>query len=338
MSPSLGTGFALALASGVISGGCMLPIRLLRRWRWENLWLVFSIVALVIVPWSLALLLIPDLRATYQSVPRAQFAVPVLFGVGWGLAQVLFGLTIARLGLALGYAIVMGFVSVLGTLVPLAAHEGSCCVSNALTLWGIGAMALGIAVSGWAGRLREQARSANNHACRSIAYGPALVLAVACGLLSPMLNYAFAFSEPIRSAALQRGASPATAGYAVWPIVLTAGFLPNAAYSLYLLRRNRTGKLFKDGYADAALAIGMGMLWMGSLALYGMGAARMGELGTSVGWGIVQAIALITATLLGGLTREWMGAGQKAGWLRFAGVALLVIATFLMAGGAASKS
>ncbi len=148
-----------------------------------------------------------------------------------------------------------------------------------------------------------------------------------------MLNYAFAFSDQIRSTALGRGAPTQFAGYAVWPVVLTAGFLPNVVYSLYLLHKNRTGKLFKHGYTDAALAIVMGILWMGSLALYGMSAATLGNLGTSVGWGIVQALALLTAAILGSVTREWTGAGRNAGQLRLAGIALLLIATFLMASG-----
>jgi L-rhamnose-H+ transport protein len=198
-------------------------------------------------------------------------------------------------------------------------------------------MALGIVVSAWAGRRREDFYRANATASWSVSYAPALFLAIACGVLSPMLNYAFAFSEQIRSAALQCGASPATAGYAVWPIVLTAGFLPNLAYSLHLLRKNRTSRLFKRGYSDAALASGMGVLWMGSLACYGMSAARLGDLGTSVGWGIVQAIALITATLLGGMTQEWVGMGRITGRLQLSGIALLIIATFLMASGAAPR-
>jgi L-rhamnose-H+ transport protein len=310
----------------------MLPMTLLRHWQWENSWLVFSLVALLIVPWSLALFLIPELLAIYLSMPAVRFVEPVLCGVGWGLAQVLFGLTIARLGLALGYGIVMGFVSVLGTLIPLAAQERTRYESNPLIFWGVGAMALGIAASGWAGRLRERACRAQQDR-RSIAYGPALTLAVTCGLLSPMLNYAFVFSEPIRSATLQRGTSAAIAGYAIWPIVLTAGFLPNVAYSVYLLRKNQTGRLFKYR-EDVTPATVMGILWMGSLALYGMSTARMGDLGTSVGWGIVQAVALITATILGALRREWAGAGQNAAGLRLAGVGLFMIAIFLMASAA----
>ena len=35
------------------------------------------------------------------------------------------------------------------------------------------------------------------------------------------------------------------AAYAVWPIGLAGGLLPNIGYSIYLLRRNRTGALFQ---------------------------------------------------------------------------------------------
>ena len=121
-------------------------------------------------------------------------------------------------------------------LVPLA-HQRPLYQGNGLTFWGVGLMALGVAALGWAGLLRERASSPNGGGGRSIAYGPGLVWAIACGLLSPMLNYAFAFSDQIPSAALQRDAPPEFAGYAVWPVVLTAGFLPNVVYSLYCFTR-----------------------------------------------------------------------------------------------------
>src|SRR4249919_1625263 len=108
MSESFSAGLGFALVSGIASGGCMLPMKLQRRWKWENFWLVFSVVALVLIPWSLALLLIPKLHSVYSSLRAGQFAAPVLFGAAWGFAQILFGLTIARLGLALSYAIIMG--------------------------------------------------------------------------------------------------------------------------------------------------------------------------------------------------------------------------------------
>jgi L-rhamnose-H+ transport protein len=264
MRESLWIGLAFALAAGVMSGGCMVPLKFLRYWKWENMWLVFSVVALLILPWTLALLLVPELSSVYGSIPLGQWTAPALFGFGWGSAQVLFGLTISRLGLALGYAIVMGFVSVLGTLVPFTLQANARTNSNIFNLSGVAAMAAGILALGCAGRLRERLCDSTQQTSRPrTAYQSAVLLAIACGLISPMLNYSFAFAEPVRFAAVRSGTPNALAGCAVWPITLTAGFLPNALYSLYLLKKNRSWKLFRFGFTDAALAATIGILWMG---------------------------------------------------------------------------
>ena len=76
-------------------------------------------MSLAILPWTLALALVRHVGAIYAALPGAAFVAPVCFGAGWGIAQVLFGLSIARLGLALGYAIIVGLGALLGTLVPL---------------------------------------------------------------------------------------------------------------------------------------------------------------------------------------------------------------------------
>ena len=296
------------------------------------MWLLFSAVALVVLPSTLALLLVRHLWSVYARVPLSQWIIPLLFGFGWGLAQALFGLTIARLGLALGYAIVMGFVSVLGTLVPLLAQPHARNKSNSLAVSGIVIMAAGVAALGWAGRLREKSANLKQPPIGpKITFRSAIVLAIACGVFAPMLNYSFAFAEPIRSAAVASGTPRALAGYAVWPITLTAGFLPNLLYCCYLLRKNRSWKLFRSGSRDLGLATAMGVLWMGSLSLYGMCAALLGDLGTSLGWGIVQALTILAAAALGSFTHEWAGVSSTTSHIRSAGLALLVLATFLMA-------
>src|SRR5580698_1322668 len=99
MTTSLPTGIALTLVAGLMSGNCMLPMKFNRSWKWENTWLVFSVVSLVILPWALALGLVDHLFETYSALSFIQIAVPFLFGAGWGIAQVLFGISVHRLGL-----------------------------------------------------------------------------------------------------------------------------------------------------------------------------------------------------------------------------------------------
>ena len=76
-------GVLLAMAGGVMVGNCMVPLNYLRTWRWENAWIVFSIVALLVLPWSLAFLRVPHLLAVYSQVNSSSFVMPFVYGAGW---------------------------------------------------------------------------------------------------------------------------------------------------------------------------------------------------------------------------------------------------------------
>ena len=91
MSTMVLGGLGLTLVAGLLSGNCMLPMKFAKRWQWENVWLVFSMVSLVILPWTLALTLAGHLGEIYGALEPRQLALPFLLGAGWGIAQVLFG-------------------------------------------------------------------------------------------------------------------------------------------------------------------------------------------------------------------------------------------------------
>src|SRR6202041_975501 len=114
-----------------------------------------------------------------------------------------------------------------------------------LILTGVAVMILGIAVSARAGKARE---GAAKPVAGDGSYAAALATAVLCGLMAPMLNFAFAFGQGIAEEAVRQGASPSVAGYAVWPVALLGGLIPNAAYSFWLLSRNHTWKSFRGDW------------------------------------------------------------------------------------------
>ena len=329
MNTSVLAGLGLSLIAGVMAGNCMLPLKFVRKWKWENSWLLFTLTSLLIFPWMLGFARGGDLMALYRSLPASAFIVPVAFGMSWGVAQVLFGLSVARLGMALGFAIVIGMGSLLGTLVPIFFQRPEVLASGrgALILAGLAAMVAGIVISARAGRLREVPAEGE----RPSRYGPALAMAIVCGFLAPMLNYSFAFAEAIGQAAVKAGVAPVDSAYTIWPIALTAGMVPNLAYSLYLLTKNRTWGLFRTEPRAGALAIGMGVLWMGAMSLYGVAASLLGELGTSVGWALFQIFIIMSANASGLITGEWKSAPAQARGLLWKGLALLAVATVVIA-------
>jgi L-rhamnose-H+ transport protein len=333
MTQSLTIGITMILLAGLMAGDCMLPLKFNRSWRWENTWLIFSLFSLLVLPWALALSLVHHLFQAYGTLGLSQLAVPIIFGAGWGIAQVLFGLSIQRLGLGLAYAIVIGLGTLLGTLVPLFIQHRSQVTRAILVevLAGIIVMLIGITLSARAGQIREHGHATIGTVRASGGYNAAVALAFLCGILAPMLNYSFAFAQDIAHAAVRVGNSEIRAAYAVWPIGLAGGLLPNVGFSIYLLRKNRTARLYGSINRDIVWALLMAVLWMGAFALYGMSATYLGSFGTSIGWGLFQIFMIMTATLSGVVTGEWNGASRSAKYLLGLSLACLTCATALLA-------
>ncbi len=333
MSTSVWIGLGLSLVAGLMAGICMLPSKFVKRWQWENMWFLFTLVSLVAAPGLLTALTVNGAVSLYASIPARDYARPFLFGFGWGIAQVLFGLSIARLGMALGYAVIIGLGALLGTLAPIVFQRPGVLATGkgVLILCGVAVMVSGIAVAGKAGRMREQSTKAGPNPAAGSAYVTALAIAILCGVLAPMLNFSLAFGQEIAVAAMRLGTSAANAAYAVWPVALLGGLTPNLGYSIYLLNRNRTWDRFKTGSPDAWFPVLMGILWMGAIAVYGTAAAYLGDLGTSVGWGLFQIFMIMTANGSGIIMGEWQGASRRAFTLLITGLGLLAAATVLMA-------
>jgi hypothetical protein len=98
----IGLGIAGVLLGGFLNGSWVLPMKRLTAWRWENTWLTFSILGLVVIPWIVAAVTVPQLGAILTGTSGSTLARVLLFGFGWGAGNVLFGLGVSRLGIAVG--------------------------------------------------------------------------------------------------------------------------------------------------------------------------------------------------------------------------------------------
>ena len=215
MSGNYFLGYILVFAAGALQGTFMLPMKFLKRWSWENIWLVFSTAAYLIFPWMLAIIAIPNLRAVYASTSSGSLVLVGLFGLGWGLGTLTFGLGAARLGMALGFAVIIGLTAVTGSLIPMIvlSPERLTQPQGRLTMGALALVVLGIFLCAWAGKLRDAGRDqAASHGHRSYAVG--LIICIVSGLLSACANLGFAFGSEVVTKAIQHGASEALAGNA----------------------------------------------------------------------------------------------------------------------------
>ena len=310
-------GTITVLFGGVLEGSFTLPMIYTRRWSWENTWAIYSLVGLLVIPWWAASASVPSLPALYRSVPLSTLGMIVLFGFGWGVANVLFGLAVPRVGMAISFAIVVGMSAALGALIPLLILTPARLFSPAgyYVVAGLLLAIVGIILLGVAGRRRErtQTHSSSPAPAKHNSALSGLTFCILGGMLAPMLNFSFAFGSNVVRHALAQGAAHSVANYTIWSIALTGGFLSNAGFALFQLIRNRTWSAFFQGdsathWCASAL---MGVLWTGGLLLYGRGADALGPLGPIIGWPIFQISMILISSLWGSLRGEWRNSSPQ---------------------------
>jgi L-rhamnose-H+ transport protein len=318
------------LLGGVFQGSFALPMKRMLRWRWENTWLIYSAAGMVALPWLLVAATVPHPPDILRLTPRAILAAVMLFGFGWGVGSTLFGLGIDRVGIGLGFAVILGITASLGSLLPLIVLSPQRVFTSQgyRLMTGLVVVLGGIVLCSIAGAERERKTAQVKPAARSD-FWPGLALCVASGVCSPMLNFSFVFGNHLRDLTLKLGARPQMASNLVWALALSAGFLANGGYCVYLLRKNRTWGLFGRERAPAVYWPGgllMGFLWFAGIVVYGVGAAGLGALGGIVGWPLFMAMIIITANLWGVLSGEWKGSPPTTYVYSWSGITLLLLA------------
>jgi L-rhamnose-H+ transport protein len=304
-------GLLLTLIAGAMGGSFALPMRYMKKWAWENIWAVWSLVALILIPWLLALATVPHLTAVYEAVGARALLLPCVFGLLWGISSFLFGLGIDLAGMSLTFAVVNGLSSAIGSWVPMVVlHPGRILtVGGVIVSLGVLGVVSGVAVCSWAGHIRSRKtdQPGGMPGQRSRDFWRGLAVIVASGLLAPCLNLGFVFGQKISSAALKAGGSPATSTNAVLALVLAAGFVNNFAYCLYRLVRNKSVGLYRIPESGKYFVLGiiMGALWILTFALYGSATSYYGEYGTVVGWPMLMAVVTIVSSLWDVGHGEW---------------------------------
>ena len=321
-----GTGFLLLVVAGTMNASFTLPMKFTRLWAWENTWAVWSALALLLMPFIAAVITVPQLSHVYAQAGTRSVALVVACGLGWGIAQALFGLAVDSIGIALAFAIVLGLSAAVGGLIPfLRLHSDKVFTPAGLGLiGGVLLVVIGVGICARAGMLREQAQM--NRSSRGI------LMAVISGVGAAAMNFGVAFGGPVVEAAAIHGANPAWRMNAVWLPLMTAGAVPNLLYCAYLMRAKRTSANFSvNGTGHYWLfASVMATFWFASTLMYGIATLKLGVLGPVYGWPFFMSLIVIVSSAIGVLAGEWSNAMKCAVGLQLAGVGVLTAAVIVL--------
>ena len=307
-------------------------------WPWENSWSLFALFGLVMIPWLTTLATVPHLGEVYAGATPSTLWKVVVFGALWGTGATLFGLGISRVGMALGFSLILGMTASFGSLFPMIIlHPEQLLARRGLALIaGTIVMIAGLVLLSLAGLARERDRG--EASSRNSGFKLGLVICIFSGIFSSLLNFSFVFGDELRVRSLAAGASAGVAANPIWALTVSAGSLANLLYCGYLLSKNRTWGAYGKGNValNWLLGISMGALWFSGTALYGTGAAIMGSLGNIVGWPIFMTVDILVALFWGAVSGEWKGARRRALAYCWIGVCVLLAAIAVISYGNAA--
>lgn len=332
----VGWGIALAILSGIMNGTFTLPMRFLGRWSWENVWALFILVSCIFMPAAVAVATVSHLQQALIAAPPHAVWIAIGTGFAWGFGAIMFGQGVSALGIAMGNTLVLAISASLGSFLPilvlapgrLTQPQGKAIVLG--TAIGI----VGIALCGYAGLRRERSQKNQQAKVRGEMVGKArpfwagLLLCAGSGLLSAVFNIGYSSAQGLVESARRLENSAFAGSNVVWLLMLSAGAVANLLFCGYLFHRNRSwSKYASEGAMPLyGLAILMGLLWGGSIFVYGAAAPRLGQLGPAIGWPLSLVVGLLVANLCGLLTGEWkFSAAADRAWM-IAGLVVLLIA------------
>ncbi len=335
-------GILLIAVGAFMSGSFAIPFDKIKEWKWENHWLIYSLFGYVIVPLIVCLIFVPDLWQIITGVDSSILFLIFFLGIIYGAANLTFGLSLRYLGISLGYALSLGLMMAIGTLVPpmidgrlAKLFEGN---GGMMLVTGIIISLIGIGISGYSGLLKSKETEGENGVNSEFNIKKGIAASLFVGVAGSSTALGIEQGIPLAKASVAAGTNPLFQDSAVFLVLYFGSFLTTLIWCLYLATKNKSLKNFIKitndktknilliNYVCCAIA---GFLWYINYVFFGMGKAQMGEF-SFVAWGILMTLTIVFATVWGLYRGEWKGVSTKVRRFMWIGLFILIFASFLI--------
>lgn len=337
-------GLLLVILAGIGTGAGAWPFKVAKDIRLEIYLFVWALLSLVVAPWAVTLLCVPDVAAVAEHVTWKTLLISNGLSCSWGIANVLYMVCVIKIGVALTGAILGAVAMAIGMLLPLVV-KGSGQFSQAPDLFSPAGILImitllviivGIVLVTAAGIGREKelagvsAEERKNRASGNFLQG--LFLVTLAGVLSTGLSLSFVYSQSAVVDALkaQNAGGLLTESFAPWAFAVVGGALVQLVYASISLTGKKMWGLFFARPTEIVLGTLAGLQFFASLLCLGRGMLMLGALGAAVGFGIQQSIQTVANQLVGFIGGEWKGVSSRVRGTMYLAVFVLLVAVVLL--------
>lgn len=309
-------GFIILLLAGLCQGSFGLGYKKYSPFSWAAFWGIYNIMCIitsVCFTWYAA----PRLWSIIGEKGIQYFLLPAFCGALWGLSAVCFSKGITKIGMSMVYGISMGISTIAGSIMPMVInYTFPSGIKSVFFFTGLTLTLIGVIIITIAGVKRDGGVK-NSFS--------GIILTVISGLGSGAMNIGFTLSEDISGSFTSLGYSQTAISCAKWLPVLVGGCLMGLLWCiLELCVKHEWNTVTAKGSAKrSAKLFGVSIIWYAALILYGVSSSMLGDMGSTAGWILFNALALIISTAWGLKTGEWKNHKKN---LLFTGCAVLIAA------------
>jgi len=303
--------------------------------------MVFSVGAYILFPLTACLVFAPDFILIIRSTSSETVITVFLLGAVYGVGNLSFGLALRYLGLSLGYALSLGLMLAIGTLIPpMIDGRLQVMMQNSggmLLILGVVIACFGIALSAWAGILKDKhvSEEKKHETIGEFNLVKGALAAVLVGITGSAMSLGFEQGLPISEMASKQGVNPLFTMMPVLIVLFAGTFVTTIIWCFYLGSKNKSLKNYISAESSNVLTYNYlfgllaGLLWFGQFIVYGMGKSKMGPF-TFTSWGILMALTIVFATVWGLLRKEWKGAPTKIYILMALSLLIIIVSSFII--------
>jgi L-rhamnose-H+ transport protein len=341
MNTSILPGIILIALGAFSAGSFAVPFGKIKGWKWETYWMVYGIGAYVIFPLIACLIFAPGFIQIIRATPSGTVITVFILGAVYGIGNLSFGLALRYLGLSLGYALSLGLMLAIGTLIPPALdgrlHTMMQNSGGILLIQGVVVACVGIALSAWSGILKDKhvSDSKKQESIGEYNLLKGLLAALLVGITGSAMSLGFEKGIPISDMAAERGVNALFTMMPVMVVLLSGTLVTTTLYCIYLGIKNKSLRDYSNASSSGILlsnyifGLLAGLLWFGQFIVYGMGKSKMGPF-TFTSWGILMALTIAFATVWGLLRSEWKGASLKIYIIMVVSLVILIVSSFMI--------
>lgn len=325
-------GILLIAVGSFASAIYYLPLKKLTNWSWETGWIVQGLFAWIIGPWLMAMITVPHLFEIIGQSPASSIYMPILFGLGWGIGGLTWGLSIRYLGIGLGNSLPLGITLAFSTLIPPFMDGTAASTFSSrpgiITIIGVVIALVGIAFCGMAASLKDKEQVADKASSDGFNFKKGLLVALIAGVMSACFAFGEKSGQAMIDIAKQYNPGSIWVNNPVYAVLLIGGFVFNMAYCLWLSAKNKSFSDYTKSNTPLSryyiLAAVAGSLWFSQFVFKGMGTNKMSEDMSYVTWCLLFSLVIVFSNLIGIFTGEWKGVSRKTIGTLAAGLLILI--------------